>query len=126
MQTQNVHVEASVIDKGNQSSIGTNLGESNNKAHYLTIHDDGSIKNHSISRDALVKNQPINKTMILQVSLNNQSDITHHSFINGTNVTIGDLIRHKDKLKVGPYTFTKKCKWHNMKCMIYRCKEVEG
>lgn len=62
--------------------------------------------------------------MILKVSLDDNKTISHHSKINGTNVTINDLIRHDDKLKVGEYTFEKKCKWHNMKCMVYKCKKT--
>lgn len=49
-----VHVEAKVLKKGNESMIGTTLGESDNAAKIITLHQNGSVSNNTISRDALI------------------------------------------------------------------------
>ena len=59
--------------------------------------------------------------MGMVVSLNKNQEITHDSKINGTDVTINQVMSHGDVLQVGPHTFTKHCKWTFTKCIITRC-----
>ena len=64
--------------------------------------------------------------MILKLSLNGNNDIDHDSKINNTDVSVGDVLGHHDKIQVGPYTFGKQCKWTNSKCVISKCAQMKA
>ena len=56
------------------------------------------------------------------VTLDKHKKISHDSKINGTDVTIGDVLAQGDTLKVGKHTFQKNCKSGNdHRCFVYKC-----
>ena len=101
----NVVVNAQVLKKGDKSH---NTDVSKSEA-YIEIkrHFNGTetITPKVINKESVIDQKAINETQSMVVSLDKHNEIAHDSKINGTSVTIGDILAHGDSLKVGKNTF---------------------
>lgn len=70
------------------------------------IHRNGSQQVNEISHKSLIKEKKVNDTLRLNLTINHEG-ITPKSKINGTNITLGDIIKHGDKISDGSHVFNK-------------------
>jgi hypothetical protein len=61
---------------------------------------------NEISHKSLIKERKVNDTLKLNLTVSHEG-ITPQSKINGTNVTLGDIIKHGDKISAGSHVFNK-------------------
>ena len=83
-------------------------------------HRNGTVDLHEISYDKLFKNEGDNH--ILNITLDASGQINPFGKINGTDVTIFDIVAHDEKVKIGDNLFQKTCNSMN-KCFVANCKE---
>ncbi len=57
-----------------------------------------------ISHKSLIKERKVNDTLTLNLTISHEG-ITPKSKINGTNVTLGDIIKHGDKISADTHVF---------------------
>ena len=86
----------------------------------VQTHLNGSQTVQEISHKNLIKEKKENETLILNLTSDVNEGISPKSKINGTSITLNDIIKHGDKISIGEHIFTKKCK-HSNKCFVSKC-----
>lgn len=122
-------MDAKVIKKSND---GGDIGNTNKSATGKCDDGKGNKKDCPIDNDHIIKGQPLYKNFKLNVTTangqkpakgpnGNFDGITPLSKINGTAMTIADVLKKDEKLLIGSATYTKKCDSLGH-CFVAKCK----
>ena len=118
--------------KKSKPGAGDGVGNTNKTANGTCVDAKGTKKDCPIDNDHVIKGQPLYKNFKLNVTIpddkkndkgpnGNFDGVTPLSKINGTAMTIADVLKKDEKLLIGKATYTKKCDSLGH-CFVAKCK----